>query len=378
MRRVRLLCLLPDLNGGGAERVMLYLLRGLDRDHFELTLGLGRLRGPYVPLIPQDVRVVEFGRDRAAQSVLDLASLFRSREFDVCFSMVSMNLAAVLARAVARSRVRLVLGARNHYSRSLPVEARNSKAKAALVQLLYPRADLVVCVSDGVREDLVRHFGLRDSHLAVIHNPVDVERIRALSADDPGHSWLAEATTIPVVISVGKLQPAKGYPHLLEAFKHVRAATRARLLILGQGPDRDAILDQLERDDLTESVQLLGFETNPYSFMSRSTILAHAALWEGFPNVLVEAMACGLPVVATNCPSGPAEIIGNNENGLLVPTAEPAALARGMLRLLGDASLRSRLADAGLRRVRGAFAIERIVERYAEVFATVADGPGRR
>src|SRR3989442_4074528 len=174
----RLLALLPDLNGGGAERVMIYLLAGLDRSRFEPTLGLGRRRGPYLPLIPPDVEVIEFGHDSGLRSVHALSRHLRRRRFDVCFSMVSMNLAAIVARALARERVPLVLSARNHYSRSLPSEASASAVKMAAVRLLYPRAELVTCVSRGVADDLVEHFAVRPEQIRVIHNPTDLSRGR--------------------------------------------------------------------------------------------------------------------------------------------------------------------------------------------------------
>ena len=142
MTRLRLLCLLPDLNGGGAERMMIYLLRGLDRERFDITLALGRPNGELMPLIPPDIRVIILGRDRAATSIFVLAREFRRGRYDVCFSMVSMNLAAILARLLSRDRVRLVLGARSHYTKSIGTDATASRPKLAAVRCLYPLADL--------------------------------------------------------------------------------------------------------------------------------------------------------------------------------------------------------------------------------------------
>ena len=191
MSRLRLLCLLPDLHGGGAERMMIYLLRGLDREQFDVTLALGRLRGELMPLIPKDIRVVELGRDRAATSVFVLAKEFRHGHYDVCFSMVSMNLAAVLARLLSRDRVKLVLGARSHYTKSIGTEATASGAKLAAVRSLYPLAELVIAVSDGVRDDLVRKLRIPPSKVMTIYNPIDIDAVRAMAAHDPRHQWLS-------------------------------------------------------------------------------------------------------------------------------------------------------------------------------------------
>lgn len=367
MTRTRLLCLLPDLNGGGAERVMLYLCRGLDRKRYDITLGLLRKSGPYVPLIPPDITVLELGHRRAATAVRDIASLFRTGNYDISFSMIAMNLAAVLARALSRFDLRLVLGARNHYSRSIPAEASASRAKMLAIRILYPRADMVISVSQGVHDDLVKNFGLPPAKGRVIHNPIDIERVRAQSRIDPGHPWLPATPERPVLAAVGKLQVAKGYPHLIDAFARIREEVPARLMILGEGPERASIEGDIERRGLRDDVALLGFQTNPYQYVARASLFVHAALWEGFPNVLVEAMACGLPVVSTDCPSGPAEIITPGGDGLLVPVADPAALARAAVGLLRDPS-RAEAMRAEAARTVERFSVARVIARYDEAF----------
>jgi glycosyltransferase involved in cell wall biosynthesis len=374
MARVRLLCLLPDLNGGGAERMMIYLTRGLDRGRYDITLALGLRRGPYLPLVPADIRLVELGHSRGATSITSVARLMREGRYDLCFSMVSMNLTAVLARALARSDVRLVLGARNHYSRSMPAEAASSRLKMGAIRLLYPRSDLVIGVSKGVTDDLVQHFGLSPAKVRPIHNPIDIDRVRSQAAQPLGDPWLSPAAEIPVLVAVGKLQPAKGYPDLIDAFRIVRSARPARLVILGQGPDQAALEARIRSYGLEADVRFAGFDANPYRWLARSTAFVHAAHWEGFPNVLVEAMACGVPVVSTDCPSGPAEIITNGRDGFLVPVGDPASHAARTLELLGDDALRARVVAAASERVQD-FAVDRVLRRYAETFEEVI---GRR
>lgn len=371
MSRLRLLCLLPNLNGGGAERVMLYLCGGLDRSKFEVTLGLLKRTGPYVPLIPPHVETLTLGRSRGAYAVQDVARLFRSGRYDVSFSMVSMNLTAVLARQLSRSRIKLVLGARNHYSRSMPAEAGASRLKMAAIRMLYPHAEKVIAVSDGVAEDLADNFGIPRAKILAIHNPVDIDRIRDQARIEPNDPWLPARPDAPVLIAVGKLQPAKGYPDLIEAMALVRRETNARLLILGEGPDREAIEALIAARGLGDAVRLLGFKDDPYAYLARSTLFVHAAHWEGFPNVLAEAMACDLTLVSTDCPSGPAEIVTSGENGLLVPVSDPPALAAAVVGLLRDDGRRERMA-ANARASVERFRIERVVRRYAEVFEGVA------
>lgn len=355
--------------------MMLYLCRGLDRAEWEVTLGLGRKSGPYVPLIPPDIEVIELGHDRALTAVSDLAQVFRTGGYDLCFSMVSMNLAAVAARELSRSKMKLVLGARNHYSKSMPAEASASRAKMLAIRMLYPRSDMVISVSEGVRVDLVEHFGLPVAKTRAIHNPIDIEGVREQAKADPGHPWLPGTPDRPVLVAVGKLQVAKGYPHLLEAFRRIRERVRARLMILGEGPERGAIEAAIARHGLTGDVALLGFQTNPYQYLARSSLFVHAALWEGFPNVLVEAMACGLAVVSTDCPSGPAEIITSGRDGVLVPVADPPALARAVLDLLERPERREAIRTAAGQTVER-FSIHRVVARYDAAFRD-ALGAGR-
>lgn len=368
---LRVLCVLPDVGGGGAERVMLYIARALDRERFRVTLALGRLRGPYLPMIPEDIEVLEFGTDSGRAAVIHLARILRERRHDLCFSMVQMNPAALLARMIARSEIPVAISARNHYSRSLRAEATSARAKAVAVRLLYPRANRVLCVSAGVRDDLVAHFGVPAERTEVIHNPIEIDRVRALALEDPGHTWFAHGATVPVAVAVGKLMEAKGYPNLLRAFRRVRDQVPARLIILGDGPLRDATLADIVRLGLGDDVALVGFRENPYAFLSRAAVLMHAAHWEGFPNVLVEAMACGTPVVSTDCPSGPAEIITDGEDGFLVPVGDAQRLADRTLDLLRDAALRERVVRAASERVL-AFTASHIVERYAVSFADLA------
>jgi len=371
MMRVRVLCLLPNLNGGGAERVMIYLLKGLDHARFDLTLGLLERIGPYLPLVPTDVPTIELGSTRVATTVAPLARIFRRGAYDVCYSMMSMNLAAVAAREIGRSDVRLVLGARTHYSSRFAAEGGAfAWLKRAQVRLLYPRADLVIGISRGVRDDLVEHFGVPPGRAGAIHNPIDLEAVRAQAAEVPDHPWLQAGSRVPVLVAVGRLQEFKGYRELLLAFRTVRREVEARLLILGDGPMQGWIREYARRNGFADDVDLVGFQRNPYAFLARATLFVHAARWEGFGNVIVEAMACGAPVVATDCPSGPREIITSDDEGLLVPVGDSAAFAAAVITLVNDAPRRERIRSAAAGRA-AAFSIERIVPLYAAAFEQV-------
>jgi glycosyltransferase involved in cell wall biosynthesis len=375
MKRTRLLCLLPNLNGGGAERVMMYLVNGLDRARFDITLGVGRRNGAFVRLIPSDIETIELGADRGLFAVPRLAGLLRRGRFDVVFPMMSMNLAALLAREMVRARVPIVLGSRNHYSTSIEHEVRHPRVTKFAIRSLYRRADQIIGVSQGVCDDLIENFHVEPSRTRAIPNPLDVDFIRAEARKDPGHPWLQDTKDVPVIVNAGKLQTAKGQADLLEAFKKVRQRRFCRLMILGRGPLLES-LQQLARDLTIESdVAFVGFQENPYQFMSRASLFVLSSHWEGFPNVLTEAMACGVPVISTDCPAGPSEIIDDGRNGCLTQVGNPALLAEKITTLLADEELRRRLAEQASEDV-NQYRVATVIQDYAEVFSQMANGEG--
>jgi glycosyltransferase involved in cell wall biosynthesis len=198
---------------------------------------------------------------------------------------------------------------------------------------------------------------------------VDIDMIKKLAQEelrDPTFS-----PNIPVIISVGHLRAEKDFPTLLKAFSIVRKNVPSRLAILGNGEEKTRIEKSIKELSLKDNVYLAGFQENPYKFIKRSAILALSSLYEGFPNVLLEAMALGIPVVSTNCPSGPAQIITDGENGLLVPVRDEHLLAKAILRILQDEDLRKRLIENGYKRVKD-FLPEKIIRQYEAIFTELA------
>jgi glycosyltransferase involved in cell wall biosynthesis len=197
-----------------------------------------------------------------------------------------------------------------------------------LVRRFYPWADYVVGVSEGVTEDLARFVTLPADKLRVISNPIVASDIGELAGAPVDTDWFDSDE--PVFVAAGRLQPQKDFPTLLRAFAHVRSTRPARLVILGEGPERSTLEALVEELELTADVALPGVLANPYAYMARSTAFILSSKWEGLPTVLIEAMSCGAPVIATDCPSGPREILSGGRYGTLVPVGDVAALARAM------------------------------------------------
>jgi glycosyltransferase involved in cell wall biosynthesis len=204
-----------------------------------------------------------------------------------------------------------------------------------LAKISYPRADAVVAVSEGVAKDLNQVLGLPLAKMDIIYNPCVTPELAAKAQEPLDHPWFAPGEP-PVILGVGKLEAQKDFPNLLRAFAQVREIRPARLVILGWGPDAekqklDALIQEL---GIEADVQLPGYITNPYAYMARSALFALSSRWEGLPLVLVEAMAVGLPVVSTDCESGPAEILDHGKYGALVPVGDHQALAQAILEVL--------------------------------------------
>jgi glycosyltransferase involved in cell wall biosynthesis len=229
----------------------------------------------------------------------------------------------------------------------------------------YRLVDAIVTTSAGVADDLVARFGVARDRISVLHNPVDLTSIATAAAEplDRAHDWL---WSHPVIVAAGRLADAKNYPLLLDAFALVRARLSAKLFILGDGEREPALREQVDCLGLGGSVVFCGFQRNPWRYIARADILALSSRYEGFGNVLIEAMACGVPVVATSSP-GTREIIRDGVDGLLVDVHEPAALAAALERLLRDEALRHRMSQEARRRA-AAFDVPAIAAAYGQMF----------
>jgi glycosyltransferase involved in cell wall biosynthesis len=206
-----------------------------------------------------------------------------------------------------------------------------------LVKRFYPWADHVVGNSEGVARNLRSVIGEGRGEVCVIYNPIVVPGLRARAAACPGHPWLTPGQP-STVLAVGRLTAQKDFPALIHAFADLRRLRTARLIILGEGPDRATLEQLIARLYLQADVSLPGFVPNPYAWLARASVFVLSSRWEGLPTVLVEALFCGVPVVATDCPSGPREILRDGRHGTLVPVGDRAALTRAMGRALdGDA-----------------------------------------
>ncbi|MEO0278167.1 MAG: glycosyltransferase [candidate division WOR-3 bacterium] len=360
---------LPHLHMGGAERVTVSLIKGFVARGFQVDLVLvNRGMGAYEEEIPGECRIVDLGARRALTSIPALVRYLRRERPDVLFGVLShINVTAFLARMLAGIRIPIVVTEHNTFSVAHPYAERKTTSKLLpfLMRLFYPQASCIVGVSRGVVDDLKKVLRFDSSKFRVIYNPIVDEDLFRKAEEPLDHPFFGEGKP-PVILAVGRLHAAKDFPTLLRAFALVRKEMDARLLILGEGEKRRE-LETLARDlGIERDLDMPGFVQNPYKYMKRASVFVLSSQWEGLPTVLVEALACGCPVVSTDCPSGPAEILENGKYGLLVPPKNPEKLAEAILRVLRDQNLAEELRKKGPERARD-FTVDRAVEEYVRV-----------
>ncbi len=327
---------LPSLRGGGAELVMLYLARGFAEKGYDVDLVLVKGEGPYLSQVPNNVNVVDLKAKRVIASMPALVRYLRRAQPAVLLSaMDHSNIVALWAQRLARVRARVVVSVHS----TLSMEVNHSSMRGWLIPYIsgwcYSWANSVVAVSYGVADDLSKTIGLSREKIRVIYNPVVVPEIFEQAAEMVEHPWF-HADDLPVVLGVGRLVAQKDYPTLLRAFSLVIKERPARLVIFGEGEERTGLEVMVQDLGLEDTVSLPGFTKKTYAYMSKAAVLVLSSAWEGFGNVLVEAMAVGTPVVATDCPNGPAEILENGKYGRLVPVGDVVAMAEGILATLDD------------------------------------------
>lgn len=241
----------------------------------------------------------------------------------------------------------------------------------AFITRAFPRAWRIVAVSDGVRQDLVRHFAIAEDRIAVVPSPIDAARIRSASAERVGGVHAADAS--PLIVGVGRLVALKGFDVLIRAFASLPEILHARLLIIGEGEEQPALERLAAELDVVNRVELMRNQANPWKYMAGADVIAVPSRMEAFPNVIGEALALSVPVVAARCSEGVAEYLDGGRCGILVPPGDAAALAEALEHVLTDAKLRRRLAQQGAQRVE-AFNLPDVVQRYETVITDAEHG----
>lgn len=272
------------------------------------------------------------------------------------------NTVLLLAATLHRGKTRYIVSVRNHMSVAAALnDSAWVRSVPRLMSRLFGRADAVVTPSNGVAEDVATITGLARERIAVIYNPVFRPELIELADAPVDHPWLVEGNE-PVIVGSGKFKPQKDFPTLLRAFAQVRAQRPARLIVLGRGEGEHELRELTERLGIAADVDFPGHVANPFAYYRRASVFVLSSVWEGLPNALIEAMACGCPVVSTDCPSGPCEILDGGRFGTLVPVGEADIMAKAILATLGATPSRAQLVDRARE-----FSLDRAVQRFEAV-----------
>ena len=360
----------PSLAGGGAERVAVTVLSGLDPQRYERILYLFDNDGVYFDRLAHDVRVVTATAQSRPSRLFELASFLRAERPAVVMPFLSYFVtasAAFLAGGIPvicnqQTPTTEFLDDRDFAWRR-PFRRR---VFSLATQLFYRRVHGVVVTSRGLAEDLVSNYGVPDRKIRVLHNPVDLLAI-AREADQ-SINGADVPTSGPIVAAAGRLAGVKNYPLLIESIARLASEFPIAAWILGDGAERGRLERLVSDRGVAGRVHFLGFQANPWRFIRRADVFVLTSTYEGFGNVLIEAMACGTPVVATRS-RGTSEIVQHEVNGLLVDH-EPSAVAGAVRRLLSDGALRSRLVAAANQSI-DHYSVPRVVERYERLFQEV-------
>lgn len=365
---------IPSLEGGGAEKVMIYILKYLDKKKYMPTLILFEKKGQFMNDLPKDITVYSLNKEKLLKGfrwliLLRLAGLLKDQKPDVVVSfMWYANIITLMSKFLGISNCGVIISER------YPIFVRYERwlvefLRRLSIRILYPMADIIIANSISMRDEIIRITRIPHKKIVVVHNPVDTINLNRLSRDKIYHQWYEE--NIPVIISIGRLSKEKGLSYLLKALDIISSdGFQLRLVILGKGAEEKE-LKKLAKDlDIDDRVEFFGFKNNPYKYLARSSAFILASLFEGFPNVLLEAIALGVPSIATRCPTGPDEIITDEVNGLLIPPADEKALANAIQKLLLDKDLRTKLGKAARKRAED-FRVEKIIKQYEDVIDNV-------
>jgi len=363
------LSILASFSGeGGVERMLLNLANAFAGRGLQVHLLLIKTRSRHLSDLHPAIRVIELGGRHTATCLLPLVRYLRSyRPHCLLAAKDRAGRLAVLGRMLARTPTRLVVRLGTNLSAALAHRSRSKLwLRRAAIRLLYPRIDRIIAVSEGVRQDTVAVAGIDPGRIEVVRNPVITPRLLELAQQAAPHPWLDAAS--PVILGAGRLTVQKDFATLIRAFARVRESRPCKLIILGEGRQKAKLLALAAELGSAGAIDLPGFTANPYAWMARADLFVLSSRWEGSPNVLTEAMALGTPVVSTDCPSGPREILAGGRHGPLVAVGDWQGLATAMQQVLDAPPDKDSLRDA----VRE-YAVETSASRYLEILGVTRE-----
>jgi len=367
--KTKLMLVLPSMAGGGAEKVALLLLSSFDKEKYDIFLVLFKKEGEYLAQVPEHINIISLHKKTKFDVfalIWRLRNTFKRIKPDAILSFLTYtNAVSIISAFLSGYLEKIIISQRNYHKLE-----EDSKIKKFIYPFLYRMAKKIIVISKGLKDSLVTDWKVSADRICVIYNPVDLAKVILLKEENIEHPCFNKIQEGRIIINIGRLEKQKNQELLLMAFKNVLEKADAFLIILGKGSLRERLEKKAEELGIESRVYFVGFQNNPFTWLRRSDIFVLSSDFEGFGNVIIEAMACGVPVVSTDCPYGPGEIITHLENGLLVKPRDYEGLAEAITFVLSNPEVASRLRSNALQTVKQ-YDINRIGMQYEEVLKEV-------
>ena len=335
----KIVIITPSLNGGGAEKVAVNLANYYASVGYTVDLVVFKLIGSYQSLVNDQVNLVNLNVSRTRYVFFKVRNYLKNNQNARVLSVIrDANIFVGLAALGLRLKCLVFREAET----LTPVQNMKRLKKVIyklLMKISYSLATRVIANSSDTKSDLISHKIVDKEKIKVIRNPVLVSDYEKLKLCKVEHKWFKD-TNIKVILSVGRLHASKNFSFLISVFKDIyNLDDKLRLMIVGEGSEESYLLNQISQSGLTDVVELVPFQENIYPYYQNADVFALTSEWEGFGNVLVEALSVGLPVVSTNCPGGPKMILDGGKYGCLVPIGNEKLYAEALISALNEGEM---------------------------------------
>lgn len=378
-RKIKLLYFHPTIVFGGAERTTTTLLKGLDKAVFDVLFVTKK--GIFPPLPVKEAIYIDDlgisdgfkGVDSLIKDTKIMIQFIKKETPDIVFGMLHYACIMLsLVKIFLRNKVKVTISPRTPSKTAINFYFKEKTLKKALwnfmVKFFCQHSDCIVVASDGLKEECISKYKAKRNKIVTVNNSIDVQSIERLSMESVNRK---DSPDNFVISTAGRVAAEKNMEVLIKAFAMLRKDLKAKLWIIGDGPEMPYLESLAASLNVVNDVDFLGFQDNPYKFIRRSDVFVHTSLFEGFGNIILEAMACGVPVIATDCPFGPREIISNMNNGILVPVSDEMALMEAIKTVLEDEDMRRSFVEEAYKRILD-FPTERMVSQYEDIFLNIS------
>ncbi len=323
MSRKKITFFIPSLRGGGAERVFVNLANEFANNGFDVDLVLVQKEGPYLGEVDKKIKIIDLKSKRVLFALIPLIFYLRkNKPSHILSTLTHANIIAIIAKKISLVNSKIIIRQEIYFS-SIP----SNKLKL-IASFVYRKSDVVVALSKDMADNLIKNININKNQLVVINNPI-IEKIEKEFSDVISHPFFRNKEG-KIILSIGRLSEQKDFRNLILSFSQIREESNAKLIILGEGDERINLNKLIKELNLEEYIDMPGFINNPYKYMANSDLFVLSSKYEGFPNVLIESLACGIPIISTDCPSGPREILDDGKYGKLVPVGDVDALAKAI------------------------------------------------